>query len=336
LGWPFRRKSKDEAPEEQQREQEQILEQSQQGLERTRRTWFSKVAHLFRSAEIGDELWEELEEALVSADVGMETTSRLLERVQKRADEENRADPPSVLAFLKDEMVSMLDAASPPDESTSEPTDGPMVVLVVGVNGAGKTTTIAKLANRAVQDGKKVILGAADTFRAAAIDQLEAWGKRLGVEVIAHQPGSDPGAVAHDTLEAARARKADIAIIDTAGRLHTKTNLMEELKKVYRVVQRLDPTAPHQTLLVLDATTGQNGLTQAHHFTDAVNCDGVVLAKLDGTAKGGIVLPIAEELKLPVLFVGTGEGINDLTPFDPRIFIEALFASEYEQAAPSR
>ena len=336
MGWPFRRKSTDEPPEALRQEQEHILEQSQQGLERTRRAWFSRVAGLFRAAEVSEELWEELEEALVSADVGMAATSRLLDRVRERVDEERRADPASVLAFLKDEMVAILEAAAPPEEDAAPPEQRPMVVLVVGVNGSGKTTSIAKLAHRAAQDGRTVILGAADTFRAAAIDQLRVWGDRIGVEVVAHRQGSDPGAVAHDTLEAARARGADIAIIDTAGRLHANANLMEELRKVHRVIQRLDPTAPHQTLLVLDATTGQNGLAQAHHFTDAVACDGIVLAKLDGAARGGIVLPIAQELKLPVLFVGAGEGIGDLSPFDPRIFIEALFASDSQHAAPLR
>ena len=336
MGWPFRRKSTDEPPEALQQEQEHILEQSQQGLERTRRAWFSRVAGLFRAAEVSDELWEELEEALVSADVGVAATSRLLDRVRERVDEERRADPASVLAFLKDEMVAILEDAAPPEDAAAPPEQRPMVVLVVGVNGSGKTTSIAKLAHRAAQDGRTVILGAADTFRAAAIDQLRIWGDRIGVEVVAHRQGSDPGAVAHDTLEAARARGADIAIIDTAGRLHSNANLMEELRKVHRVIQRLDPTAPHQTLLVLDATTGQNGLAQARHFTDAVACDGIVLAKLDGAARGGIVLPIAQELKLPVLFVGAGEGIDDLSPFDPRIFIEALFASDPQHAAPLR
>jgi fused signal recognition particle receptor len=198
------------------------------------------------------------------------------------------------------------------------------VILVVGVNGTGKTLSIAKLAYSFKEQGKRVIMAAADTFRAAAIDQLEILGQRVGAEVIAHQPGADPGAVVFDSLEAARARGADVVIIDTAGRLHTKFNLMEELKKIRRVASRSDPQAPHEVLLVLDATTGQNGLAQARYFTEAVGVTGVFLAKLDGTAKGGIVLAICDELKIPILFIGTGEALDDLAPFDAQTFVEAL------------
>ncbi|MBI4200723.1 MAG: signal recognition particle-docking protein FtsY, partial [Chloroflexi bacterium] len=193
------------------------------------------------------------------------------------------------------------------------------------VNGSGKTTSIAKLAHFFQEAGDRVVIGAADTFRAAAVDQLQVWGKRLGVEVVAHQQGGDPAAVAFDALQAGKARGADVVIIDTAGRLHTKSNLMEELKKVRRVVGRLDPSAPHLTILVMDATTGQNGLAQARAFTQAVACDGIFLAKLDGTAKGGFVFAIRQELGLPVLFIGTGEGVEDMSPFEPRQFVEALF-----------
>ncbi len=217
-------------------------------------------------------------------------------------------------------VEATVDATPGPDLASA----GPHVILVVGVNGTGKTLSIAKLAHRFKQQKKSVILAAADTFRAAAIDQLKILGKRVGAEVICHQPGADPGAVVFDGLEAARSRHTDVVIIDTAGRIHTKFNLMEELKKIKRVVSRNDPRAPHEVLLVMDATTGQNGLTQARYFTEAVNVTGVILSKLDGTAKGGIVLAICDELKIPILFIGTGETVDDFAPFDARTFIEAL------------
>ena len=210
------------------------------------------------------------------------------------------------------------------DTRPAPPSASPLVILFVGVNGSGKTTSIAKLAHSYREQGERVVLAAADTFRAAAIDQLRVWGERAGAEVIAHQPGADPGAVVFDAIEAARRRQAGVVLIDTAGRLHTKYNLMEELKKIKRVASRHDPTAPHQVLLVLDATTGQNGLIQARHFTQAVEVSGIFLAKLDGTAKGGIVLAIAQELRIPILYIGTGEKLEDLAPFDPRAFAEAL------------
>jgi fused signal recognition particle receptor len=242
-----------------------------------------------------------------------------------------------VFGLLKAEMVGVLrlpgDGAA--DLLTAGKGQGPQVVLVVGVNGVGKTTSIAKLAHWLRANGRKVLLGAGDTFRAAAIEQLQAWGQRAGVDVVAHRQGADPGAVAYDTYQAAQARGCDTIIIDTAGRLHTKHNLMEEMKKIKRVLSRLDQTAPHQVILVLDATTGQNGLAQARHFTEAVGCTGIFLAKLDGTAKGGIVLAICDQLKLPVMFIGTGEGLEDMAPFDPEEFVEALFASTPAQT-PSK
>lgn len=220
----------------------------------------------------------------------------------------------------------------PPALETREAWDIlPHVVLVVGVNGTGKTTSIAKLAWRWKNQGKRVILGAADTFRAAAIDQLQIWAQRAGVEIVRHQPGADPGAVAFDTLQAARARKADVVILDTAGRLHTKVNLMEELKKICRVMQKVIPTAPHEVLLVLDATIGQNALHQARQFVEAVGVTGIVLTKLDGTAKGGSIIGIADQLKIPVKYVGTGEGLEDLDVFQPEVFVEGLFAEESHQ-----
>ena len=203
---------------------------------------------------------------------------------------------------------------------------GPFVILMVGVNGVGKTTSIAKLAHHFTQAGKKVVLGAADTFRAAAEEQLEVLGQRVGVDVISHQPGADPGAVAYDSYEACRSRGADVLIVDTAGRLHTKSNLMAELQKVHRVINRLDPSAPHQVLLTIDATTGHNGLAQAKAFSASVGCSGIFLAKLDGTARGGIVLAIKQELGIPILFIGTGESLDDISPFDAREFVDSLLA----------
>ena len=252
----------------------------------------------------------------------MGTTEKLIKRVKERLEKEKVKEAAPARALLEAEMVNLL--TLPPTETTAgSPT--PRVTLVVGVNGGGKTTSIAKLAYGAKSEGKKVILVAADTFRAAAIDQLKKWGERVGVDVVAHQPGADPGAVVFDALSAAKSRGADEVIIDTAGRLHTKFNLMEELKKIKRVAAKFDATAPHEVILVLDATTGQNGLTQAKYFTEAVSVTGIFLAKLDGTAKGGIVIAIASELGLPVKFVATGEGIDDIAAFDPAEFAAALF-----------
>lgn len=304
-------------------------ERTEEGVRRTRETWFGRLSRLFQGSQVSAETWEELEEALVSADVGVATAEAVIQRARERVRSDGEAATPGlVVQAVKEEMLALLGDELPSIKGLLEAGESrprPLVVLVVGVNGSGKTTSIAKLTRFYQEAGDSVILGAADTFRAAAIDQLQAWAKRLDVEVVAHQPGSDPAAVAFDAVQAAKARGADVVIIDTAGRLHTKSNLMEELKKVRRVVQRLDPTAPHLTLLVMDATTGQNGLAQARAFTQAVACDGVFLAKLDGTAKGGIILPICRELKLPVYFIGTGEKLDDITPFDPKQFVEALF-----------
>ena len=282
------------------------------------------MVDLFQAEEITDTLWDELEEALISADVGVEISQQLISRTRKRVEDKFFATPKDAREILREELIQLL---TPARKSDSEgPAPKTWVVLVVGVNGSGKTTTIGKLASRYRAMNKHVLLGAADTFRAAAIDQLKLWGDRVGVEVIAHHIGADAAAVAFDAVEAARHRGADIVIIDTAGRLQTKINLMEELKKVKRVIQRVDPTAPHEVLLVLDATTGQNGLSQAAHFTEAVAVTGVVLAKLDGTAKGGIALAVSSTLGLPLLYVGTGEKVEDLIPFDPAAYVDALLS----------
>ncbi|OGO18865.1 MAG: signal recognition particle-docking protein FtsY, partial [Chloroflexi bacterium RBG_16_50_11] len=277
-------------------------------LQRTHDTWFGKAMSLFDRASIGKEVWEELEELLISADVGVATAEKLINAVKERA-ALDKLDGSHVRSLLKEEMIKILTV---PSRAPSVVIAPPAVMLVVGVNGSGKTTSIAKLAFKLKKDGKSVLLAAADTFRAAAIDQLKKQGERVGVDVIAHQPGADPGAVVYDALQAAKSRGVDILIIDTAGRLHTKFNLMEELKKVRRVAAKLDSTAPHEVILVLDATTGQNGLTQARHFTEAVGVTGVFIAKLDGTAKGGIVLAICDELKLPITLIGVGEGLGDM------------------------
>ena len=292
-----------------------------QGLKRSRDIWFDRVVRLFDRPAIDDEVWGELEELLISADVGVATTERLVQKVKQRVREGKINQGLLVRAALEAEMVGML-------KLEAEPVPGgealPKVVLVVGVNGCGKTTSIAKLAYRSKREGRKVILAAADTFRAAAIDQLKYWGEKVGVDVVAHRPGADPGAVVFDALEAARSRGAHEVIIDTAGRLHTKFNLMEELKKLRRVASRVDNAAPHEVILVLDATTGQNGLTQARYFTEAVAVSGIFLSKLDGTAKGGIVLAICDELKIPIQFVGVGEKLEDLALFDAESFVQAL------------
>ncbi|MSQ12108.1 MAG: signal recognition particle-docking protein FtsY [Dehalococcoidia bacterium] len=299
-------------------------QKTEEGLKKSREGIFSRLRQAFGGRQLSATEMEQVEELLLAADVGVGTTQKLMTLLQAQ---DSRA-PEERLNLLKKSMLKVLqESGQAPPFPGEAPAAGVRVILVVGVNGAGKTTTIAKLAHLLKEDGYKPILAAADTFRAAATEQLQVWGQRAGVEVVAHRPGADPGAVVFDAYKAAQARGSDVLIVDTAGRLHTKHNLMEELKKVWRVLARLDPTAPHQTLLVLDATTGQNGLAQAKAFTEAVKCTGIVLAKLDGTAKGGIVFSIAEQTKLPVLFIGTGEGIDDLAPFDPEEFVEGLFGS---------
>lgn len=295
-----------------------------ESLSRTRNSFFGQIAGLFGATQITDELWDDLEALLIQADVGVDTTTTLVERVRQRVKQEGftRADQAEII--LKEEMQRLLEGYP---ESEADKRRILTVILVVGVNGSGKTTTIAKLASYYQKQGRKVILAAADTFRAAAIDQLKIWGDRAGVPVIATQPNADPGAVVFDALKSALARKADLVIIDTAGRLHTKFNLMKELEKLKEIARKQVHAAPHETLLVLDASTGQNALAQAKQFKQSVSITGVVLTKLDGTAKGGMVFAIGKELGVPVRFVGTGEKVEDLTPFDPAAFVNALFES---------
>jgi len=293
----------------------------EQGVRRSHETWFGKISRLFDRDSVEEQTWDELEELLISADVGVATTEELIKWTKKRARDEKLKDGTQVRSALKAEMVRLLSIDS---NNTFFSHQEPEVILVAGVNGSGKTTSIAKLAFAFKNESKSVILAAADTFRTAAIDQLKHWGQVVGVDVVAHQPGGDPGAVVYDAIQAAQSRQIDVVIIDTAGRLHTKYNLMEELKKIKRVAAKY--YVHQETLLVMDAVTGQNGLMQARHFTEAVDVTGIFLSKLDGTAKGGIVLAICNELKIPIMFVGTGEQIDHMAPFNADIFVEAIFS----------
>ena len=296
----------------------------QDSLTRTRQSFFGRIAGLFAQSDVTDATWEELEALLIGADVGVETTVELVEALRKRVAEEHIQRADLVEELLQQELVHLLESSR---RGYLEGNQAPLsVVLVVGVNGSGKTTSIAKLARYHQLRGDRVLLAAGDTFRAAAIEQLSVWAERLEVGLIAHQPDSDPGAVVFDAIGAAQSRQANVLIVDTAGRLHTKHNLMQELGKVHRVAAKQLPGAPHECILVLDATTGQNGLAQARVFSEAVSVTGLLLAKLDGTAKGGIVFAVTRELRLPIYFAGTGEHAEDLTEFDPREFVAGLFA----------
>ena len=302
-------------------------QQTDVAVKRSRDGWFGRIRGLFSSPVLDDAVWDELEEILISADIAVETVMAVIDDLRADVRAGRVADGEQAFARLKDLLATELSSQNDADAwFDDDAIAAPYVILMCGVNGVGKTTSIAKLAHHFTGAGKKVVLGAADTFRAAAEEQLEILGERAGVDVISHQHGADPGAVAYDAWQAARARGADVLIVDTAGRLHTRNNLMDELRKVRRVINGLDEAAPHQVLLTLDATTGHNGLTQARAFTDAVGCTGIFLAKLDGTARGGIVLSIHRELGVPILFIGTGEGLDDLAPFDPHEFVDALLA----------
>lgn len=302
---------------------EGLLDRFKIGLSKTRKNIGEKIEILVKSSKkLDDEFFEELEDILIQADVGMNTSLELVSKIKTAATKQKIKEPAEVTELLKREIADILGANPQPLNIYGAK---PAVILVVGVNGAGKTTSIAKLANRFKNDNLQVMLAAGDTFRAAAIDQLQIWADRVGVELIRHQEGSDPGAVVYDAINAARARKADVLLIDTAGRLQNKTNLMKEIGKVRKVIEREIPEAPHEVLLVLDATTGQNAISQAKLFGEATGVSGIILTKLDGTAKGGIVIAVAKELDIPVKMIGIGEALEDLRDFSPEIFAQALF-----------
>lgn len=292
------------------------------GLAKTSKTAFGQLATIFGATEITQETWDDLEALLIQADLGIETTSELLDSMKRIVRDRGLTRSDELSQALQDELRLRLDKPSPPKW-----TDKPSVILVVGVNGSGKTTTIAKLAQHFQAEGKTMLFGAADTFRAAAVDQLQVWGDRLGVDVVSGAPESDPGAVAFNAVQSGVARHVDLIIIDTAGRLHTRFNLMEELKKVNRVTTKALTGAPHAVWLVLDATTGQNALQQAKAFKEAVNVNAVILSKLDSSARGGMAFAIQRELRLPILYVGLGEKPDDLVPFDPESFVRGVLGS---------
>lgn len=317
----------------QQTEQEQNIEQTKEkkkgffaklfaGLDKTRKNILGGVDNVLGAfTKIDEDLFEELEEVLIMADIGVQTTMNIIENLRKRVKKEHITDPQAIRGMLIEEITAILEEDAQEQENLPSPT----VMLVIGVNGVGKTTTIGKLAHNFKEQGKNVLLGAADTFRAAAIDQLEVWGQRAGIDVIKHQENSDPAAVVFDAVNAAKNRNMDLLICDTAGRLHNKKNLMEELKKIAKVIEREYPQAHKEVYLVLDATTGQNAMQQAKLFQEVADITGIILTKLDGTAKGGIVIAIKSELKLPVRYIGVGEGIKDLQKFDAKEFAKALF-----------
>ncbi|MDE3077371.1 MAG: signal recognition particle-docking protein FtsY [Chloroflexota bacterium] len=302
---------------------EQDRARVEDSLEKTRAGFFGKIRNLFgQGADIDEGFFDELEELLIQADVGVPTTEKLVRGLRDQVRAQGIAKAADARLAFQDELAAFLEHEASPLDLARPLT----LILVVGVNGSGKTTSIGKLASYLIGRGHRVVLAAGDTFRAAAIEQLQAWGARAGVPIVTHQPGSDPGAVIYDAIESAEARQADVVLADTAGRLHTKFNLMEELRKISRVAGKRLPDAPHEVLLVLDATTGQNAIAQAKQFAETAGVTGVVLTKLDSTAKGGMVLAIRDELGLPVKFVGTGEKIGDLAPFDPDAFAEALLS----------
>ncbi len=299
-----------------------LLNKWRQGLEKTSKSTFGRIASVLGATEIDDFTWENLEAILVQADLGVETTEDIVKSLQRRVNEEGIIRSSSLEKTMHDELLRRLEPVPRLDLDKHHPA----IVLLVGVNGSGKTTTAAKLGKRFQQQGKQILLAAADTYRAAAVDQLQVWGERLNLTVIAGAPNADPGAVAFDAVQAAVARKVDIVLVDTAGRLHTRFNLMEELKKVHRVVGKALPGAPHAVWLVLDATTGQNALNQARAFKDTVKVNGVILAKLDSSARGGMAFAIQKELGLPILFAGLGEKPEDLEPFDREAFVDGILA----------
>lgn len=304
--------------------------QMEQGLEKTRRGVFREITRLFDRAELDDELFEDLEMLLIQADVGWDVSQQLVADLQDRIKRDNISNPADAREILRLEMIKLLEVASQNRQIKLMQRGVPFVILVAGVNGTGKTTSIAKIAKYHQNFGRTVMLAAGDTFRAAAIDQLKVWGERVDVPVIAHQQGADPGAVVFDATQSARQRGVDVLIIDTAGRLQTKTNLMAELQKLRKIIQKQIPEAPQEVLLVIDATTGQNGLVQAAEFTKAIEITDLMISKLDGTAKGGIAFSVAKEVGTPIAYIGTGERATDLAEFNPETYVDSLFFGEGE------
>lgn len=321
----FKRKKPTETPETP--EKSGFFARLKAGLAKTRATFTSSIANLILGKKTLDhDTLELIETHLISADVGVQATTELVQQLTQKLARNELNDTEAALQSLKDDMIAMLKPCEIPLSIPAN--DAPFVILVVGINGSGKTTTIGKVANHLKNSGKNVMLAAGDTFRAAAIEQLQIWGERNQIPVVAQQPGADTAAVVYDAMASAKARKINVLIADTAGRLHTQSHLMEELKKVRRVLTKLDPTSPHETLLVLDASIGQNALNQAKQFHEAIGVTGLVITKLDGTAKGGIIFAIAKQLRLPIRFIGVGEGIDDLRPFVADEFVAALFENE--------
>lgn len=303
--------------------EQQEKEELKQSLQKTKSGLLDKISRAIAGkSKVDDDVLDELEAALISADVGVETTIQIIERLQKRVKEQKYLNVNELHQILQDEIAQML--VTPKSEIITS-SARPYVIMVVGVNGVGKTTTIGKLANMFKQAGYSVLLGAADTFRAAAIDQLKVWAERVSVPVISQQQGADPASVAFDTLQSAKSKNTDVVIIDTAGRLHNKVNLMNELSKVRNVMQKIIPDAPHEVILVLDATTGQNAFEQCKQFTNATNVNAIALTKLDGTAKGGVAIGLSHQFKIPIKYIGTGEKITDIQLFDPKKYIQSIF-----------
>jgi len=301
-----------------------FFDKLKEGLKKSRDTFFNKIGKILKTKKFDKETRDEIEELLISADVGVEATEYILERLEEMR-------PEDAFGALKEILIEILSK----ENKLEVPEQKPFVISMVGVNGSGKTTTCGKLAHMFKSEGKQVVVGACDTFRAAAIDQLKVWAERSGATFIAHMEGADAGAVAYDAVNHAVSKAKDVVILDTAGRLHNKKHLMDELQKVHRVIQKIVPTAPHEVLLVMDAVTGQNGLQQAKIFKEVVNVTGIVLTKLDGTAKGGIAIAIAKELGIPIKFIGVGEGIDDLKPFNAKDFVEALMSGDENNESES-
>ncbi|MFA5619674.1 MAG: signal recognition particle-docking protein FtsY [Weeksellaceae bacterium] len=310
------------------KESKENKEKLDEGLEKSKRSFFEKLSRsVAGKSKVDDEVLDNLEEVLISSDVGVDTTLKIIERIEERVSRDKYMNTSELNAILREEIAGLLSENNSIENQGYEVPElsEPYVIMVVGVNGVGKTTTIGKLANRFKMNGKNVILGAADTFRAAAVDQLVIWSERVGVPIVKQAMGSDPASVAFDTLQSAKAQNADVVLIDTAGRLHNKVNLMNELSKIKRVMQKVIPNAPHEVLLVLDGSTGQNAFEQAKQFTQATEVTALAVTKLDGTAKGGVVIGISDQFQIPVKYIGVGEGVNDLQAFDKMEFVDSFF-----------